>query len=127
MRERLQMSEEEWQVIGPRMMKVMTLSRETRGGGGGFGGSRGPGGFSGRGPGGGDSQRELSAVDKAGAALSEVLQGEEVSSADIKAKLTALRSAREKARQDLAKAEQDLRQLLSLRQEAQLVMMGILN
>jgi hypothetical protein len=33
----------------------------------------------------------------------------------------------EKAKQELAKAQQDLREILNVRQEAQLVLMGLLN
>jgi hypothetical protein len=46
---------------------------------------------------------------------------------EIKAKLTALRAAKEQARQDLVKARQDLRQLMTLRQEAVLVLNGLLD
>jgi hypothetical protein len=38
-----------------------------------------------------------------------------------------LREAREKAKQDLAKAQGDLREALSLRQESQCVLMGMLD
>jgi hypothetical protein len=45
----------------------------------------------------------------------------------IKEKLTALRDARAKARQELATAQAELKELLSVKQEAQFVMMGILD
>ena len=45
----------------------------------------------------------------------------------IKVKLEALRQARTKARADLVKAQQDLRDLLTQRQEAQLVLNGMLD
>ena len=45
----------------------------------------------------------------------------------IKAKLTALRAAREQARRELATAQRSLRQLLTLRQEAHLVLRGLLD
>jgi hypothetical protein len=38
--------------------------------------------------------------------------------------LTAVRQAREKAKQELAVAQQDLKKILTLRQEAMLVEMG---
>lgn len=134
MKEQLGVSEQEWQVIGPRLTKVMELNRQTGGGGMGIGRlfmRRGPQGQ--RGPG-GDRQRpgrpegqELTPVQKAMDELDTTLENESAAAEEIKAKLTALRTAREKARQELAVAQQELRKLLTLRQEAQLVMMGLLN
>ncbi len=45
----------------------------------------------------------------------------------IKARLGALRSAKEKAQQELATAQHSLRQLMTLRQEAVLVLNGLLD
>jgi hypothetical protein len=42
-------------------------------------------------------------------------------------KLAALRAAKQKAAQDLATARQNLRQLMTLRQEAQLVLNALLD
>lgn len=132
MQERMGASDQEWTVIKPRLSKVMELSRSTRGGGmrgmmGGPGG-RGRGGRGGR----NDqdqaqNQQEKSAVEKASEALQETLEKESPSTDEIKAKLTALRSAREKAKAELLTAQKSLREVLSLKQEAQLVMMGMLD
>lgn len=139
MRDQLGATEAEWQVLGPRLTKVMQLNRQASGGGmgrmfmgrggrpGGPGDPGAPGGpqagrRGGRGPFGGDP----TAVDTAAQALQTTLGNSEATPDEIKAKLTALRSAREKARQELAKARQELRQVLTLRQEAQLVLMGML-
>ena len=46
---------------------------------------------------------------------------------EIKAKLAALRDAREKAKKDMTQAQADLRELLTQRQEAVMVMMGFLD
>lgn len=46
--------------------------------------------------------------------------------ADLKVKLTALREARKKKEADLAQAQDDLRQILSVRQEAIAVTLGLL-
>jgi len=151
LQEQLGATSEEWKVIGPRLTKVMTLSRQTRGGAGlarMFMGRRGgPGAPGGRGeaqgrPGarggtqgtrGGDRPQrrgplgEPSAVDRAAEALQTTLANASATPDEIKSKLTALRAAREKAKQELAKAQQDLRQVLTLRQEAQLVVMGMLD
>lgn len=119
-RESLGATEEEWQVLGPKVEAVQTLSRQLSGGG--FrrmGGRRG-----------GDDQQPAenqTEIEKATAALRETLDNEGATAADIKAKLTALRAAREKARQELAKAQDELRELVTQRQEALLVLQGLLD
>jgi len=124
-------TEAEWKVIEPKLMKVLTLSRQA-GGMGGMGGMRMPGmgrerapGEPGTGP--GEGARVQTEVDKAVEALRTVLDNKESKPDAIKEKLTALRAAREKVKQELTKAQQDLRQGLNLRQEAQLVLSGVLN
>ncbi|AQQ71391.1 hypothetical protein SMSP2_01764 [Limihaloglobus sulfuriphilus] len=119
MKERLEISDDEWKVVEPRLSKVMNLSRNARFGGmnmfardGRFAGSR--------------SQREQTAVEKAQQDLRELLDKDKVSPEMIKAGLTALREAREKAKQELITAQQELREVLTLKQEAQLVLMGTL-
>ncbi|MDI9432328.1 MAG: hypothetical protein QM570_11470 [Planctomycetota bacterium] len=142
MQEQLGATAEEWKVLGPRLMKVMNLSRQTSGMGsmGGMrmgmmapGGARrggpqgdqaGPGGRGARGPFG---QGEPTAVDTASEALQTTLENTAATPDEIKTKLTALRTAKEKARAELATAQQELKQVLTLRQEAQLVLMGMLN
>jgi hypothetical protein len=59
--------------------------------------------------------------------LREVLDKNGTEINEIKSKLTALRMARDKADQELAKARQSLRQLMTLRQEAELVLSGLLD
>jgi len=66
-------------------------------------------------------------VDQAKSELRELLGNKDAASEQIKAGLTALRLANEKARQELAKARQELRQLLTVRQEATLVLSGLLD
>ncbi len=138
MQEQLGATAEEWKVLGPRVMKVMNLSRQaspgmggmfrmgmgTRRGGaqGGPGGPEGPGGP--RGP---FAQGEPTEVDKAYEALQTTLESTAAAPDEIKTKLTALRAAKEKAKAELATAQQELKQVLTLRQEAQLVLMGMLN
>jgi hypothetical protein len=124
MKEQLGASDDEWKIIGPRLTKVMTLSMQSRGGGmmGMFGGRGrgGPGGDRG-----GNPDRQLTGVAKVTDELRTLLEGSP-SADQIKAKLTALRQAREKSKQELAKAQQSLKQVLSLKQEAQLVLMDML-
>ena len=133
-------TDQEWKVMGPRVMKVMELNREASGAGG-----MGRMFMRGRGQRGGDQRggdqnrpagrerperpqqaREQSAVEKAADQLMTTLENESATPEQIKQRLTALRAAREKATQELAKAQQELRQICTLRQESQLVLMGML-
>ena len=136
MQEMLGATDQEWKVLGPRVMKVQELSRQTGGGGRGMmmfgrgmrGGPGGPGG--GNQPGGGRGMgmnRELTGVEKVQDELQILLENTAATPEQIKEQLTKLRAAREKAKQDLAKAQQDLRQVLTLRQEATLVLMGLVD
>ena len=122
-------SDEEWKALQPRIEKVQTLSRQTRGGGMGFmmmGGRRGGPGDRPQGdrP---ESDRPQSAVETAGAALQKVLDNKDASTAEIKTALTALREARAKARAELEAAQKELREVVTVRQEAQLVTLGLLD
>ena len=137
MREMLGATAEEWKVLGPRVMKVQELSRQTAGGPGmmfGPMGRRGTGGPGMGGPGGDrpggrgmGMNRELTEVEKIQEELQTLLENTTAAPEQIKQQVTKLRAAREKAKQDLAKAQQDLRQVLTVRQEAQLVLMGMLD
>lgn len=59
--------------------------------------------------------------------LNHLLQGESVSVVEIAAKITTLRQIRAMARQDLAKARQELRTMIHPNQEPALVVMGYLD
>jgi len=121
-KESLQPTDQEWTSLEPKVTKVLTLSRQT-GGMGMFGGM----GMSSRRPGAQGPEVPLTPVGKVTDELRKVLENKEAKSEEIKAKLTVLREAREKAKKELAKAQQDLRQGLTARQEAQLVLMGLLD
>ena len=138
MQEALGATDTEWKVLGPRVMKVQELNRQANAGGrgmmmmfgrrrGGPGGPGGPGGDQGgrRGPRG--MNREQTEVEKIQQALQTTLEDTSASTDTIKQQLTQLRAAKEKSKQELAKAQQDLRQVLTLRQEAVLVLMGMLD
>jgi len=131
MKEYVGSTDEEWQAIRPRLEKVYTLSRQT---GGGLnmrvifmGGAQRGGRQGGPQAGAGRPAREQSAVEKAADALREAVDDEAATPEQIKAKLTALRGAREKAKQELAKAQAALREVLTVRQEAKLVVAGLLD
>ncbi len=120
MQEQMDIPDEEWKIIRPRLSKVVELSHSAYRQGIMFRGMRGgrwtP-----------DTENAEGPVEKAAQSLHDTLENETASTDEIKSKLQVLRSAREKAQQELAKAQQDLRKVLTIKQEAQLVMMGILN
>jgi len=140
MKESLGATDDEWTALQPKIEKVQALQRATRGGRGmmtGPGGppaaGGGPGGPGGRGgPGGprGDqpdaNQRPQSEVEKKAESLQKTLENKDAKPDDVKAALAAYRDARAKAREELEKAQKDLKELLTTRQEAQMVMMGVL-
>lgn len=143
-KERLSATDEEWQVLQPCLTKVMELRRNAstgsmrmlfgrRGRRGGRRGERGRGGQ----PGGEARpaearrpqrpEREPSELRQKATALSETLEKKDASAEEIKAKLAALRKARDAARVELAKARKELREIVTQRQEAMLVLMGLLD
>jgi hypothetical protein len=138
MKEQLGADDAAWKVLEPRLTKVMEANRAAGGGMrgmmgmmGGMRGQRGQGGPGGADNGGAPAQRrgsgpggEQTAVDKAMTDLRTTLENSSASPEDIKAKLTAVRQAREKAKADLATAQADLKKILTVRQEAVLVEMG---
>lgn len=131
LKESLKVSGEEWTALQPLIEKVTTKQRESMsgrfggfgrgrdGGGGGGGGNAGGGG----GGGGGRSERAGSAESEA---LRTAIESESTSPEDLKAKLAAVRAIRKKAADELAAAREDLKKVVTVRQEAVLVSMGIL-
>jgi hypothetical protein len=139
MKEAMGLTDEEFTAIQPKIDKVQQAQRAMsagRGMGGGQGGPGGGGGGRGNrgGAGGAAAATPTPAADAAPttpvAEKSKDLQGtldnKEAKPEEIKAKLTALREARAKAKGDLTKAQDELREVLTVRQESYLVMMGIL-
>ena len=129
LKEQLALNDDEFKALQPKIEAVMTAQRSTRGGGGrGRGGPGGPGG-----PGGGanapaDSNAPApTAAQTAAKDLQATLDNKDAKPEEIKAKLTALRDAHSKAREDLTKAQAELKELLTQRQEAVLVNMGVLD
>jgi hypothetical protein len=127
LKEALKVSDEEWSVLQPRIKKVSDLQRESR-----SGMMRGMG-RRGGGPGGENNnaestqpERQLSAMQQAAKDLQTILETEGATSDQIKAKLDAYRAAKTASEAQLTKARTELRELLTINQEAQLVMMGIL-
>lgn len=131
----LKVSDDEWAVIQPLIEKVTTKQRDA--GGSRFGGggpTRGPGGTAGGGnpppASSGGSSNDPNRPDRAGSAereaLRTALENESTSPETLKAKLTAVREVRKKSTAELAEAREELRKVLTIRQEATLVSYGIL-
>ena len=126
LRERLEVTDdEEWKVISERVAKVAELRRTSVGGTpfGMFGGRGGPpaggndrGASRGPRPGGGGGEL---------AALSTAVR-DKLPDAEIKSRLDRLREVRKESDAKLAKAQEELRAVLSVRQEAVAVVFGLL-
>jgi hypothetical protein len=126
-KEQMGATDDEWQVLAPKVEKVMTAQREIMSaafGGRGFG--RGPGGGGPGGPGGGGDQPQTPVV-KAASELRTVLENKDASADQINEKLGALRAARKQAQADLEAAQKDLKEVLTPRQEAVLVSRSMLD
>jgi chromosome segregation ATPase len=108
LKEQLSISDQEWTVIRPRIEAVYNLQHPPM-------------------PGRPGSETRRTEVQQKIAELSELLRNKEAPVDEIRARLTGLRAAKEKARQELAAAQQNLRQILTLRQEALLVLNGLLD
>jgi len=119
--------DDEWQVLQPKLEKVMAAQRESMM-------SRFSG-FSGRDRGsdrGGDrgdrgSDQASTPLQQASRELRTALENKETPNDQIVAKLTALREARAKAKAELETAQKALQEVVSPRQEAVLVSRGLLD
>jgi hypothetical protein len=137
----LGMSDEEWAVIGPYVLKVANLSQASQSRGSGMRMMMGGRGNRQQGTQAQEqtqTQSESSNQNRRGRgmtrgsqdenlqALQTLLEDEGATTDEIKTKLSTLRKARETAKQELAVAQKELRELLTIRQEAMLVVMGLL-
>lgn len=125
-------TDDEWKVIEPRITKI-TEARRDVGFGGGMRGMFGPGRPPGGGQGGdnqGDNQqRRRGGFGQQSAAAQDLQKAiDSKASADtIKQKLTAYREDRKSKQAALDKAQDDLKKVLSVRQEAAAVLAGLLD
>lgn len=121
LKEQLKPSDEEWQVLQPKIEAVLAAQRSARAGGMGMmWGGRGGGGREGRG--GGDDTE----LGRASRELRTLLQSDGADAKDIAARLEAYRAARAKAEEQLKTARAELKDLVTQRQEAVLVMATLL-
>ena len=134
MKELLGTGDEEWAELKPRIERVQQLQRESSTARGGFGmlfnrGSRGTTGGATGGDRGGDraeSSQPTSAVQERVRDLQVSIEYKDAPPEELKAKLNALREVRAQAKANLTQAQEELRGLLTVRQESVLVMMGVL-
>jgi hypothetical protein len=142
MKQALRATERQWKVIKPRLDKVEYLSKQARV-------SMAPGYYRrSRGTGGPNNQKSVPKVEEGWKwtkawekkTPSELTEGERIceellelledkgsKQEEIEMKVEALREVRKEAGKQLAKARQELRDVLTFRQEAALVLMGLLN
>jgi hypothetical protein len=132
-------TDDEFKVLQPKIEKIQQLERDMqtsrysgmrRGRGGNRGGANGnqanqPGQPAQPGQAGG-TQPQQSDVAAKTAELQKLLEDKDAKPDEIKAKLQALRDAKTKAKEELTKAQAELKELLSARQEAVLVSSGVL-
>jgi len=115
----------EWKIIAERIEKVSAARREmgTRGG---FGGGRGggPGGVGGAGAGGG--RGGFGGEPSAETTALQAAVDNNASTDDIKAKLAKYREVQKEKEAKLAKSQDELRQVLTVKQEAAAVLAGLL-
>ncbi|MCC7375439.1 MAG: hypothetical protein IT581_12360 [Verrucomicrobiales bacterium] len=131
-RERLEIkSDDEWKIVEERITKVTEARREVGFGGmgrGAFGGQR-PGGRGGdtaqAGGGGGQRRGGFGTPSPEAEDLQKSLDAK-AGADEIKAKLAKVRDAKKSKEANLAKAQDELRKVLSVRQEAIAVMDGLL-
>lgn len=122
-------SDDEWNIIKPKLDKVLTTRFEQMAGGmrmsGAFG--RSPGGDRGGNNGGDRQEREpRNESERAAKELSDALKNKDTSPDVITAKLGALREAKAKAAEAVKASQEDLKSVLTARQEAVLVVNGML-
>ena len=134
-RERLEIKgDDEWKAIQPLIEKVSDARLAVAVGGGGFGFGRGGGGRRG----GGNNDAQANGNNQGGrrgfpggepSPEAEELQkaiDSNASKDELKAKLAKVREARKEKEAKLAKAQEDLKKVLTVKQEAAAVLMGLL-
>lgn len=116
-KDRLGATDEEWTVLEPRLQNVMeiraSLNQSPGFRRGGFGG----------GPGAVGQQEAMPEAER----LRDVVDNEASTQEEIQAALKAYREAREKKETELKKAQEELRSVVTVRQEGMLVMADLLN
>jgi len=130
MKESLGVTDDEWKALQPKIDAVQKAQMASRGGMRGmFGGGRRPGGQNNpqNAPAAEDPNAPpKSDIEKKHTALQTLADKKDADEKAVKDALKDYREARDKAKVDLKKAQDELKELLTPRQEAQLVLMGML-
>jgi hypothetical protein len=122
LRERLEVADdEEWKIISERLGKVMELRRNTAGAIAAFAGRGAPSGGGTDNRGGRSSRSSNPEINLLQSAIRDKLPD-----AEIKSRLDRVREMRKENDAKLSKAQEDLRAVLSVRQEAVAVIFGLL-
>ena len=124
-KEVMECSDEEWQVIAPKVLSVYRLSNQSR-----TGTIRTIMGRTSQGNQSGNRRTRTSTSNQSDESLTklqELLENENATTSDIKKLVSEVRKAREKSEQELATAQKELRELLTVRQEAILITLGLLD
>jgi len=117
LQQQLNASDEEWGVLGPRIQRILDLTNDLGQANGNVAVRAGVG----------AAQASAGPVAKALAELKAALQDENAAEAEVTAKLTAYRGVRQRALAELSSARQDLLGVVTLRQEAILLNLTILD
>ena len=126
-KERIGATDEEWTAMKPQIEAINKVRTKTMMGmmgamrGGRRGGQGGPGGQ------GGQFATRMAEINPEAAALSTAVESETTPKAELQAKLKAYRDAAKKDAEALKTARENLRKLVTVRQEAMLVVAGILD
>jgi hypothetical protein len=118
-------TDDEWAVIGPKVLKIYSLmSSQSRGlqmrslmGNGNQGNTQTRG---------GGNKTSSSTGEKSLEELQTLLASDTTTAIQLKNKVSDIRKEKEKAKQELAKAQKDLCELLTAKQEAILISVGLL-
>ena len=113
----LGLNDDELAVVEPMIEKVQELARQTRGGAMMMAARRGAA----------EEDAAVSPVAQATRELRTLINREDATAEQMQAQLAVLRAARELGAAELAQAQTELREVLTQRQEAQLVLMGVLD
>ncbi len=126
LKEILELNDEEWKILSPKVMNVLSLSFEQRGnpvrmldnrpGTQGQAPPRRP-----------NSDMQKNSLDESMQQLQKLLEDKDMSIAEIKDQVIKVRRDREKLERKKMAAQNELRELLSVRQEAILISMGLLD
>jgi len=134
LRERLEVTDDaEWKIIEERLAKVTQARMATMSDGGGMMGFGGMGGRGGFGPGGGGPPgggRGIQSIFGQPSPESQALQqaiDSKASAAEIKSRLAKFQAARKEKLANLTKAQNELCQVLTPRQEAIAALMGLVD